>query len=148
MPTIESSKTTPKLRANDPDLPLLAAQAALELENFKTYGQSDFNAVKQLSFRLKNSFGTGATKKALLESNTVSVVGRALNSSAWSGQISTMDELNGQLWEIADKIEKLETDPGNQPIDKIRDFCVALSECAASYRQTLHEARPPHPFRR
>jgi hypothetical protein len=49
---------------------------------------------------------------------------------------------------VARRLENVNTTPAEQPIEKIRDFCIALSECAASYRQAFHDLRPTHPFRR
>jgi hypothetical protein len=148
--TAEISDFTLKLRALDPDLPMLAARAAMELDNYRSSGDRGFFAVKQLSRRLRNSFQSqgAATHKALLDSGTVTLLGRALNSSKWAGDVSTIDQLSAELWEVAERLEGVEGDPGQQPIEKIRDFCVALSECAASYRQAFYDLRPPHPFRK
>jgi hypothetical protein len=143
--------TSARLRALDPDLPMLAARAAMELDNFKSTGETAFTAVKDLSARLKNSFENGGSTsvpyKALLDSSTVTLVGRALNSSKWAGNVSTIDQLSSELWDVAQRLEQVEIAPAEQPIEKIRDFCVALSECAASYRQAFHDLRPSHPFR-
>ncbi|SRR6266496_322260 len=151
-PIVESPDVSPKLRALDPELPMLAARAAMELDNYRSSSEASFAAVKHLSLRLKNCFqsggGTAVPFKALLDSSTVSLVGRALDSSRWAGKVSTIDQLGTELWEVAQRLEKVEADPAGQPIEKIRDFCVALSECAASYRQAFHDLRPSHPFRR
>lgn len=143
--------TPPKLRALDPNLPMLAAQAAMELDSFKITGEIHFVAIKELLDRLKNSLGTTSgspTSKPLLDSGTVSLVGRALNSSQWSGDIGTLEQINNGLRDIVQHLERLQTEPTTEPIDKIRDFCVALSECAATYRQAFNDMRPAHPFRR
>lgn len=151
-PTMELPTCSLKLRALDPELPMLAARAAMELDNYKSSGEMDFAAVKTLSLRLRNSFqnggGAAVPCKALLDSSTVSLVGRALNSSSWAGKVSTIDQLSAELWDVAHRLEKVEAAPAEQPIEKMRDFCVALSECAASYRQAFHDLRPSHPFRR
>ena len=151
--TMENPTVSLKLRALDPELPMLAAQAAMELDNYKSSNDSNFGALKELSSRLKNSFescgsGAGAEHKAVLDSGTVSLIGRAFNSSSGAQKVSTIDQLSMELWDITQLLEKVAINPVNQPIDKIRDFCVALSECAASYRQAFHNLRPPHPFRR
>ena|SRR2546422_2614648 len=149
---IDTPTVSPKLRALDPDLPMLAARSAMELDNFISTGETNFTAVKELSARLRNSFSQTSsppkTHKALLDSSTVSLIGRALNSSRWIDKVSTVDQLSDELWDVAQRLDKIETEPAQQPIEKIRDFCVALSECAASYRQAFHDLRPSHPFRR
>jgi hypothetical protein len=141
-----------RLRALDPELPMLAAQAAMELDNYKSSGDTDFDAVKILSQRLNNSFQNGGAaavpRKALLDSSTVSLLGRALNYSSQAEKVSTIDQLDKELWDLAQRLAKVEAAPADQPIEKIRDFCVALSECASSYRQAFHDLRPSHPFRR
>src|SRR5437660_12439676 len=126
--TAELSDVTLKLRALDPDLPMLAARAAMELDNYRSSGDTSFVAVKQLSRRLKNSFqnqGSGTTQKAMLDSGTVTLVGRALNSSKWAGDVSTIDQLSTELWDVAEKLQEVAGVPEEQPIEKIRDFCVA-----------------------
>ena len=149
-PTMDLPSETIKLRALDPELPMLAAQAAMELDNYKSSGDVDFAAVKRLSQRLNNSFQSGTTmpRIALLDSSTVSLIGRAFNSSSWAGKVSTVEQLSQELWDVAQRLEKVEAAPDQQPVEKIRDFCVALSECASSYRQAFHDLRPSHPFRR
>jgi hypothetical protein len=151
--TLESPTASIRLRALDPELPMLAAQAAMELDNFKLSGITDFAAVRILSLRLNNSFpsagGAVVPRKALLDSSTVSLIGRALNSSSWTAnKVSTIDQLDKELWEIAQRLAKVEAAPEEQPIEKIRDFCVALSESASSCRQAFHDLRPSNPFRR
>jgi hypothetical protein len=129
---------------------MLAARAAMELDNYRSSGEAAFVAVKELSRRLNNSFRNqgAAAQKASLDSGTVTLVGRALNTSRWSGDVATIDQLDSELWQVARRLQDVEDDPRGQPVDKIRDFCVALSECASSYRQAFHDLRPGHPFRR
>lgn len=145
---IEPRIRVPRLRALDPDLPMLSAQAAMELDNYRSSGLASFEAVKSLSQRLKNSFTPTVPRKALLDSGTVTLVGRAFHSTLLAGKEFTVDQLSDELWEMAERLEKVESDPAHEPIEEIRDFCVALSECAASCRQAFHELRPAHPFRR
>jgi len=146
---IDPPTGSPRLRALDPDLPMLAAQAAMELESFNSTGEVSFDAVRQLSLRLKNSFSLPSNApRALLDSSTVSLIGRALNSYLPTEKVSTLDQLSSELWDVAERLDKVVVDPTHQPIEDIRDFCVALSECAASYRQAFYELRPTHPFRR
>jgi hypothetical protein len=147
---VETAPVSSKLRALDPSLPMLAARAAMELDNYKLTGEVSFEAVKHLCLRLRNSFAIngGGGAKALLDSSTVSIVGYALNSSNWAGQISTIDQLGNKLQEIAEGLEGAESTPANAPIEKMRDFCVALSKSAASYRQAFNDLRPSHPFQR
>lgn len=139
-----------KLRALDPDLPMLAAQAAMELDNCLSSGERNFGAVRQLSVRLKNSFSLGGSSvpKSLLDSGTISLIGQALHTSRWVGQFSTLDQLSTHLLDVADRLSKVEDNPKAQPVERVRDFCVALSECAASYRQALHDLQPSHPFKK
>jgi hypothetical protein len=145
------SAVSPKLRALDPDLPLLAAQAAMELDNFRLQHGSEFDAVAQLATRLKNCFANvpdSPKTKALLDSGAVSILGRALDSSRWAEKVSTLSQLSQELWKVAELLERVPSSPKDLPIEKIRDFCVALSECAGSYRQSFNDLRPSNPFRR
>src|SRR4029077_14693068 len=92
-----------RLEVLDPDLPLLASQAALELDN-KSLGQDvELTAVKQLAGALKNSFVSFDTtaRKSLVDPGAATVLGRALQAARWIRQPSTLDELSDTMWELA-----------------------------------------------
>jgi hypothetical protein len=149
--TLEIPDIPARLQAFDPDLPMLAAQAAMELDNYQCTGEKGFSAVKELHSQLQNSFahtgGANPSCKNLLDSSAVSLLGHALHATSWVKDIATVDQLSGELWGIAQWLGRVETEADQLPIEKIRDFCVALSECAASQRQAFHDLRPFHPCR-
>lgn len=133
------------LRALDPDLPMLASQAAIELDNIRLGIPDETSAADRLSGLLENSMETGpnaAERRARIDSITVTLIERALNDS-YQTEPKTLDELLEKACEIASDLKS----PQNTGIEQVRAFCVALSRCA-SYYQSTNRVRASHPFRR
>jgi hypothetical protein len=139
-----------RIQVLDPDLPLLASQAALELDNLLLGEKVEPMALRQLGKALKNSFtGTGSTpRKSLVDPGVVAVIGRALNASDVMKSASTVDELDNKAWEVVGQMDQIGEHGDSNDVKKVRDFCVALSDYAASYRQALSDADPVPPYRR
>ena len=139
-----------RIQVLDPDLSLLASQAALELDNLLLGQTVEPIAVRQLGKALKNSFtGVGSTpRKSLVDPGAVAVIGRALNASDVVKSASTVDELDNKAWEVAAQMDQIGDHGDSKDLKKVRDFCVALSDYAASYRQALSDADPVPPYRR
>lgn len=152
------SSTTPskeplhptRIEVLDPDLPLLASQAALELDNKHLGRHVKPVATKQLAEALKNSFAPfeASARKSLVDPGAVAVIGRALCASQWVNPASTVDELSDTAWNLAHIMEQLEDDKMDANIEKVRDFCIELSSYAASYRQAFSDPGPVPPYRR
>lgn len=144
------SNTSRPLRLYDPDLPMLAAQAAIELDSLRRGKRIGLSTVNEISDRLKGSLegSPGNGKRAVLDSSTFAIVGPALDTSEWSGRVTTTDQLITGAGDIADAMNKLDEKAETAQIEKIRNFCVALSKYAAAYRQALQDLEPTHSFRR
>jgi hypothetical protein len=142
--------TPAPLRLYDPDLPMLAAQAAIELDSLRRGKRIGLSTVNEIGNRLRSSLeGSIETgKRAVLDSSTFAIVGPALDTTEWAGRVKTTDELISGLGGIADAMNKLAEDANAEQIEKIRNFCVALSKYAAAYRQSLQDLEPTHSFRR
>lgn len=139
------------LRVLGPDLPLLACQAAIELDNYILGKSSELNAVNRLGRVLRDSIGTaeGATlEETFLDPSTVAVMTRALDASRWSKDLRTIKELIQEAAHIANNLESPSTDSAKHVLEKMREFCATLSICASSYLQSIQETRAPHPYRR
>jgi len=140
----------PRLRPLDPDLPLLAAQAAIELDALRLSKYTEMTAFKELRSMLKNSFFENAgadRRKSLIDPGAESLLSYSLTASEWSGSV-TQQELVEEAWKLVGKMETAEQVDDKKVIEKIRDFCVALSGCAASYRETIQGTTPVPPYRR
>jgi len=132
---------------------MLATRAAIELDNLRRGVQTDRGAIRELGELLKNSFDqsaggdNGQTRGSLLDSGTIVILGRALGSSQGSAltKVSQMQEL---ATKVASQFEQIISNDKNQPIETLRDFCVALAREAAGYHKSLREIRTPHPFRK
>jgi len=138
------------LRLYDPDLPMLAAQAAIELDSLRRGKPIGLTTVNEIENRLRNSLESSAEngKRAVLDSSTFAIVGQALDTTEWSGRLKTTEQLINGTGEIADAMHELNENAKSEQLEKIRNFCVALSKYAAAYRQSLHDLEPAHSFRR
>ena len=140
-----------RIRAIDPDLPMLAAQAAIELDNFALGRGSSASAVCKLASRLKNAFqppnGTGS-RRSLMDVSTKILVGRALDSSRIGSPTTEVNEKMGEVWEVANQLEVVGQHTAPDVLAQLRGFCTALAKNAASYRRSIHDLTPSHPFRR
>ena len=136
------------LRVLDGDLPLLAARAAVELDRFRLGRETDLAAVKLLAGRIKNSIEeieAGGTKRFSMDPPTVTVISYAAEESKWTSSPATMED----LVKVACAISKDLSEPSTlSDVTRVRDFCIALSRCSASYLNSIFSARPTHPFRR
>jgi chemotaxis protein histidine kinase CheA len=148
MPSVANA--SPILRLHDPDLPLLAAQAAIELDAARRGKFIGFSTAKEIAHRLRSSLDQSEDNgsKAVLDSNAFAIMARAVDSTEWAGRVKNDDQLIDETTEIADAMDQLTENASTELIEKIRNFCVELSKSAAAYRQSLHDLEPSHPFRR
>ena len=138
------------LRAVDTGLPLLAARAAIELDNLTRKMPTELTATKHLASLLSNSLKEpeGSVRPhTLMDSSTMALMSRALNASDWGRPIRTVADLSEEARILVVKLE----DPSasnKELLGKLRRFCVALGECAVSHLQSIYAQRPAHPYRR
>ena len=137
-------------RPLDPNLPLLASQAAIELDVLLRNKKTDLSATKRLGQLLENSLEhavTATSPSSLIDPTTVTLINRALLESQWS-KPQTTRQLVEQAWSLAKDLHQTEKDADHKSLKKVQAFCVALSECAASYLESVHSWRPSHEYRR
>jgi len=144
------ASASPTLRIYDPDLPMLAAQAAIELDSLRRGKPIGLDTVSAVGNRLKSSVAISPStgKRAVIDSSTFVIVGQALDTTVCSGRLKTTEQLINGTGEIGELMTQLKEDAGAEEVEKIRNFCVALSKYAAAYRQSLHDLEPTHSFRR
>jgi len=140
------------LRVLDPDLPYLASEAAIELDNLLLGRKSNLKSVHILAERIGNSFeidrSNGATRP-LMDPATLTVLGDAINESQSQPIVIKFEDLIKKASSIADELLKNTNLKDNRKeLEWARAFCVALSRLSAAYHKSVFDLRPPHPFRR
>jgi hypothetical protein len=157
------------LKVLSPDLPMLASQAAIELDNLILKKGSGLKAVKQLARLLTNSFGTSeepvsqravpepstgaheepVVRRAVPDPSTVAVMSRAFDTPGWGRPVKTVSDLVEEAWGVASGLENAGSQINNKgEIARFRAFCAQLALSSARYLQSVAESRPAHPFRR
>jgi len=145
-----SSRSNRGLRVLDPDLPLLATEAAIDIENLLASRSHDLTAIRRLADRLNNSIDLSTTNlqpRSLMDPATLSVLGEAIAVTTNGGTLQKLEELIEETAYIAKTLTSAK--PENiEELTKARDFCVALSRVVMAYHKSIRDLRPPHPFRR
>jgi hypothetical protein len=139
-----------ELSSTEANVPLLAIEAANELDELIEGRITDLNSVKGLAEILRRSFKLGqpiGQKQGFVDSGTVAVFSQAIDESVTGHQIVTLDDLVARALEIVNNLENTAAGKDDIGINKMRDFCIALSNSAAAYQQSVYELRPSHPFR-
>lgn len=149
--TISTSNKGP-LHVLDPNLPFLASNAAIELDNLLLRRKPTLKYVYILSEKLRNSFeidiSNGATR-SLIDPTTLTVLGEAVNKSQAQPTVTKVEELIEKACSIASDLSKRNFPKDNrEKLEGMRDFCVAFSHLVSAYHKSIFDLRPPHPFRR
>ncbi len=153
-------RSTAELRALDPDLPIIAARAAMQLDlvigsiqHNEQLGQLRTDAIKQLATMISNLNGNAAGGlKCLVDPLTANLLSKAY-SDASRAQLNSLQELEGAMKKLGQMLVEASTQevPQQDPVRAltlVRDFCVKLSEYAASKRQLAYGEKPVPAFRR
>jgi len=151
MPTELTMGTTGReLRVLDPDLPFLASEAAVDIDNLIANKSEDLEAIRQLGKRLRNSMDegtTGAPMRSLMDPATLSVLGEAVAGSE-RNELHKIGDLLLRASRIADVLSLDNPKENIGELVKARDFCIAFSKAALAYRRSIRELSSSHPFRR
>ena len=137
------------LRALDPNLPLLATEAAVDIENILFNREKNYTAIQHLGDQLNNSIKPSSSNgplSSLMDSATLTVLGEAM---AETFRKETLEKIEDLLNSTA-KIAKLLTSDKTESKDLIqaRNFCIALSRATIAYHKSIIDLGPSHPFRR
>lgn len=137
------------LRALDADLPFLAAEAAVDIDNLLTDGGTLSESVLRLAELLRQSVdvGTGSTPKSLMDPATLSVLGEAIELAQRPSEFTTTTLLV-EAAKIAEELSAVGREHPPAALESARDFCVALSIVSAAYHKSIFDLHPPHPSRR
>lgn len=141
--------TSISFNALDPDLPFLAASAALELDNVLIGTSTSTEHVEQLMATLSSAFSTGqsATKK-FLDPISCTILTRALSESGGSGSAQQSD-LTTAISRLSERLEGIKkSSTKKEQVSELRDFFVALSRLASTSRKTLYGDQRVHSYRK
>lgn len=147
---LEAAQT---LRAFDPNLPALASQAAIEIDNILVHhaAPGGHGAIRKLAQALRTSTGTPneAPQHIGLDPVTLNVLHGAVRGHT-SYVPENLNALLEQSQELAGELENAASIPDldGEILRRLRDFCVALSGHARAYAQAKHESSDRHPFRK
>ena len=150
MPFAARDQKIKELRALDPDLPFLAAEAAVDIDNMLVGSSRDLRAVRRLAEQLKNSIrlsDTGGSPHSLMDPATLTVLGEAILQARRTSH-SNMEDLLTEVVNIANKLSSEDPLKDREELELARAFCIALSQAAMAYGKSIRDLRPSHPFRR
>jgi len=160
MSEVAESRTTRstkvELRALDPDLPMLAARAAMQLDTFISASRNGektqeirTDAINKLAAMVTSVTLPRAAEspaRALMDPLTANIVSRAY-SEASNAPLRSWKDLELAANKLSEMFKSV-SHPGERGQDPLvslqllRDFCVKLSEYAASKRQLAYGERP------
>jgi hypothetical protein len=126
---VQSEHTVAPLSALDPGLPLLASEAAIELDDLLLGKAVDLRATRCLALRLETStekIGESSDRKSLMDPTTVSVFTSAMRASGLRS-VHTLTELASEAWQISEKLKSTETDQNKEQLKRLRAFCIELA---------------------
>jgi len=152
-------KTSPASLSNilelDSDLPSLASQAAIELDNLRLNRASQLNAVGRLADIIHATMPPAEHSWHIshLDIGSTLAVNRAVARCFATLPTSThLDELLPHVRAVAQSLSAL-AEPGAvvdadaADVNTLKAFCLELSRQAATTQLSAHE-RPSHPYRR
>ena len=150
--TVSLFNGNPDLRALDPDLPFLASEVAIDVDNILAGVSVDQTAMRLLAEKLLNSIEVdtaGGPPRSQMDMATLTVLGEAILDleTVEKQSLGKVEDLLTKASQIANILSG--DDPQNKPkdLEQARSFCVALSRAAAAYSESIRDLRPSHPFR-
>ncbi|MBM4327003.1 MAG: hypothetical protein FJ118_07550 [Deltaproteobacteria bacterium] len=140
---------TQELRVLDADLPFLAVEAAIDIDNLLSNSGKDLKAMRKLADRLTKSVDKpNGTPRSLMDPATLTVLGEALAQAGTTETLEKVDDLLLRAEKISQVLSSEDPTKNLTELKEARAFCLALSREAAAYRNSLSDLRPSHPFRR
>jgi hypothetical protein len=137
-------------RATNPELPFIAANAALELDNYIRGISTDLDNLNTLSSMLKESTASEQDipmgVKRFIDPASSDVFNKAYNASH-EQSIESNDDLYKQMAQLAEEMSSIDDTDGELPV-VIKNFCIALSEYAMATHSYLDDTQHKHPNRK
>jgi hypothetical protein len=138
-----------QLSSMDANVPLLSIEAANEIDELIAGRQTTLVSVVRLAEVLKQSFRLDQfdARHSFVDSGSVAVFSQAMDELSAGHGVSTVKELVQHAVEIVKTLEASKTDSPAASLEKMRDFCIALSSAATAYQQSIFEMTPSNPLR-
>ena len=149
--------SVPSFSVFDPRLPMLAAKAALQVDqclvarrSTEFHGQPDLGAVSELGSMLKSaaSQSSVAATRRLIDPASIAALSQAIGRF----QISSTESSDKFFAGLATLVDTLTSERikacENQTLEAVRDFFVVLSDLAATDQQMRYRTRPVTPYRK
>ncbi len=130
------------------DLPLLALEAANELDEMIEGRGIGLVSVRKLAAILKTAFQSKEAVPAqniFVDSLSIAVVSYAIDETEGK-KPTTVSELISQALSVANILENTDSTK-DESLRRMRDFCMALSKASSAINQSIYEMPPTHPFR-
>ncbi|MBI5678298.1 MAG: hypothetical protein HZC52_07380 [Planctomycetes bacterium] len=146
---LKASENNQKLRVLDPDLILLASEAAIDIDNLLLGKHPDLMIIRRLAEQLKNSFDVGATggsSRSMMDPATLTILSEAV-ADATNKSLQKVEELLNEAAKIAKTLSSDNPIENREELCQARDFCVALSKAVMAYHKSIYDLSPSHPFR-
>ena len=147
--TTETQNGRVQLSSTDANVPLLAIEAANEIDELIEGRQTTLDSVVRLAEVLKQSFRLDqpGVRQSFVDSGSVAVLSQAIDELSAGHRVSTVKELVEHATEIVKTLETSKTSSPTESLEKMRDFCIALASAATAYQQSIFEMRPSNPLR-
>ncbi|OGW38716.1 MAG: hypothetical protein A2010_14630 [Nitrospirae bacterium GWD2_57_9] len=139
------------LRALDLDLPFLASEAAIDIDNLLSNRSRELTAIRLLADQLRNSIeisSTGEPPRSLMDPATLTILGEAVARAAGEGYSRKVDDLLAEAVKIGTELTSADPSKNLKELERAREFCVALSTAVVAYHKSISDLNPQHPFRR
>jgi len=143
----------PGLRALDPDLPFLASEVAIDVDNLLAGVSVDQKAMRLLAEKLLNSIeidSAGGPPRSQMDMATLTVLGEAILDvdTVEDPSRGKVEYLLTKASQIANILSDDNPQSNRKDLEHALNFCVALSRASAAYSESIRDLRPSHPFRR
>jgi hypothetical protein len=137
------------LHVLDPQLPLMACKAAIELDNFLLGTTTELKAARTLADQLKNSIQCDrdtTQRRSLMDPATLTIVASAASGTA-TQRVTQVELLLKYAEDIAELLIANDLHMNKSKVKSARSFFLALSRSVSAYRRSILDLRPSHPFR-
>lgn len=150
---LSATKKSPPTRIHPgegPELALLAAQAAIELDSLLIGSAIPLKAVKRLAEVLESSYGGSSNEDrpaSPVHPSTAALVRRALDHAHPGRSGTTIEQLMEEASNLVERLNDPDPSGDRSEHERLRAFCAALSLCATSHLHASAELEPRHPYR-
>ena len=148
---LEETRHSKGLRVLDNDLPFLATEAAIDIDNLLSNRSKEFAAIKRLAEQLRNSIeisAAGEPPRSLMDPATLTVLGEAVARASGEQYSKKVEDLLAAAAKISVELSSDDPIKNIKELERARDFCIALSTSVVAYHKSISDLSPQHPFRR